>query len=240
MNPTAKGLTVSTDRERAIFNRLSEKYKQTGQIVTPGFVRIEKKIQNGNPKYDFQILRDTNSDFVTEQKLDRNDKFLATHLGILLMNRIFLIAGEGGDTESPIGQEVLQTYPNAEVFESRAADLEALYNGKLSIMVGQTKYVEALDTRRFRYVPTSQQIIAGNGATPTELNIAIIRQSEQHENSGFISLTPQIEFDGDQKNQITLEAPIDARHVIQNTGRGTLKGESYLVLMMRGFLVTNR
>ncbi len=228
------GITISTDRERAIFNRLAAAEREKNKIVTPGFIRVEKLLQNGNPKMDFQVLRDTNSDSITEQKLDRNDKFLATHLGLFLMLR----------DPSITGAEVLQTYPNAEVFDAMDGDdptlylrdarhLETIYNGKLSITVGQTKYVEALDTRRFRNVPTSQQITIED-ATPVV--ISKIGNSEQSEKTGFIDLTPQITFDGDQKNLITLEAPISGSHKIQSSTAPL----AYVVLVMRGFLITNR
>ncbi len=232
-----KGITVSTDRERAIFSRLEAKFKAEGKIVTPGYIRLENELINGKPQYDFQILRDTNSDSVTEQKLDRNDKFLATHLGLFLIHRGSLNSDSEENYEP--GLEVLQTYPNSTIFGDKSIFLESIYNGKISIMVGQTKYVEALDTRRFRYVPTAQQLTVTNGAS-TPLVVSSIANSGQDENSGFINLTPQITFDGDLKNNITLEAPIASTFEMQPSQRRNQVQMYCLVLMMRGFLVTNR
>lgn len=235
-----KGITVSTDRERAIFSRLEAKFKAEGKIVTPGYIRLENELINGKPKYDFQILRDTNSDSVTEQKLDRNDKFLATHLGLFLIHRGGTIPNSDPEEKYEPGLEVLQTYPNPTIFSDKSIFLESIYNGKISIMVGQTKYVEALDTRRFRYVPTAQQLTVTNGASSTPLVVSSIANSGQDENSGFINLTPQITFDGALKNNITLEAPIASTFEMQPSQRRNQRQMYCLVLMMRGFLVTNR
>jgi hypothetical protein len=215
-NPVA----MTNDRQRGIVQAAKAKYpKEEGWIVTPGFLRVEQAISNGKPRYQFAVTKDSNSDTVTEVKLDRNDKFLVSHVGIFLMKRLSTLTGI----------EVLQTYPNVVAIPDDStnflcAHLEAFYNGFFGIQVGQTVYIEKMDTRRFRSVEEA-------------IESATITKSSARENSGFVQLTPQFELDGDGKTLISIEAPIHASAKVANTVSNTT---NYLVLMFRGFLITKR
>lgn len=202
---------VTTDDTRAIFNSANEKAKSQGLMAVPGFLRFEKLLKAGTNRYEFSPLRDSNSDTVTERKLDRNDQFTMTEFAVLLMKR----------TAATAGCEVLQSYPNATVFPTgptlNAAHLEAVYNGSLSLQVGNKKYIEAMDLNRFRSVPTTLQS-ASNA------------NSERSERDGFTKLTPQITINGDIKTTIGIEIP---------TFDGMLLGtDVFLVVIARGFQIT--
>lgn len=212
------GVIISPDRMRSIFSSLA-KYRKDGYITSPGYIRVEKAIVNGQTVYTFPVTKDQNSDTVTEEKLDRNDKFMVSHMGLFLMKRL----------STKTGGEVLQTYPNIQEFADNSstflgADLEVFYNGKISIKVGQTVFVEKMDSRRFRSVEDVQQSSAST-------------KSSAKENSGFVELTPQILLDGDQKNDITLSAPVHSTALVANTVASTT---NYLVWMARGFLITRK
>lgn len=210
-------VVISPDRMRSIFTNLKS-FRDQGFITVPGFFRVESLIKNGQSKYSFPIQKDSNSDQLTESKLDRNDKFMLTHLGLFLMKRL---------TTKP-GIEVLQTYPNIQEFADDStnflgADLEAFYNGHMSLKVGQTTFIERLDTRRFRAIEDTQQSSAST-------------KSSARENSGFIEMTPQVMLEVDQKIEIAVEAPT-AFAKVQNTVANT---NNYLVLVGRGFLITRK
>ena len=236
LNRGTKGgaqVVVSTDRHKGIFQKAQQEYAKDGKIVVPGYLRIEQKIVNGKTKYDFAITRDSNSDSPTELKLDRNDLFKVTDVGLFLMRR----------DSTLIGHEVLQTYANyiafppvGSPFTFNPTHLESFYNGKLSLVVGQTKWIEGLDTRRFRYVGAQQESLTTDGNTPPTI-INFIQQSSGDEKSGFIEMTPQITLDGNQKNQLSIEAPIASGHIVANTAANT---NNYLVVVFRGLLITNR
>lgn len=240
MAPAKANVTVTNDRERGIFAKVKQKWEQEGRIATPGFLRIEQQIVNGKGRYQFAVTKDSNSDTVTEAKLDRNDKFLITHLGLFLMRR---------ETALP-GIEVLQTYPNPVVFDystsSYAAHMEALYNGFLSIQVGQTVFIEKMDTRRFRVVPVTQKAAfaavdgtdgAGAASTLAIASSMLIANSSANGFDGFIELTPQFEVDGDGKTALVIEAPVHSNAKVA----ATESGYTYqMVLMARGFLGTRR
>ena len=217
----AKPQVISTDRNHEIFSRLASKFKlmDPSLIVTPGYLRIEQPIVNGKPRYTFPVTKDSNSDTVTEVKLDRNDRFVATHVGMFLMARLSTL----------LGVEVLQTYPNPTAIPDDStnfycAHLECFYNGYMGIQYGQTLYIEKMDTRRFRSV--EEQIQSGS-----------ITKSSAREYSGFVQLTPQFELAGDGKTTIYLEAPVSGSAKVANTVANTT---NYLVLMFRGYLVTKR
>jgi hypothetical protein len=216
------GVVISTDRMRAVFERAKKDYAGQGKIIVPHYIRIEQAIANGRTKYSFQITKDTNSDTVTEQKLDRNDKFLATSIGLFLMKRL----------STKTGNEVLYSFPNTKTLTEFAdvsttflgKDLETFFNGFLSIKVGQTIYLEKFPTKKFREVGVTQQ----SDATT---------QNSSTGDSGFVDLTPQLLLDGDRKTDITLEAPVHSTSLPANTTASTT---NYLVFMAFGFLITTR
>lgn len=209
---------ISTDRERAIYSKYEKQYKDS-KYISPSFVRVEKKIQNGVQTYDFGVTKDANSDSVTERKIDRKDLFVISHMGLFLMARL----------TTNVGIEVLQTYPNIYVFPDETtnfygAHLEVFYNGLLSVKVGQTTFIEAMDTRQFRSVEDIQQSSAST-------------KSSAKSGSGLVELTPQIILDGNQKNEIQVKAPVSAAAKVANTNANT---DNYLVFFARGFLLTQK
>lgn len=215
--PHAVAPSFSNERERVIYDRIKQEPAFKGFNVTPSYIRAEQKIVNGSGVYNFPIVKDSNADTPTEKKMDRKDFFVATGLGFFLIKR----------NKLKIGVEVLQTYPNAQVFVDDTvnfvgADLEAFYNGHLRMQIGQKVIMEALDLNRFRNVGSVVQI-------------ASIPQSSRTEKDGFIELTPQMTLDGDGKTNIQIYVPIDGNARVQNTLANT---DNVAVLYLRGFLIT--
>ena len=216
------GVVISPDRKRSIYTQVlaNKNINAENSVISEGYIRVESKLVNGRGVYDFSIVHDNNSDSVTERKIDRNDKFLVTELALFLMAR----------DETKKGAEVLQSYPNPIVFAKKAgnrdffADLESIYNGRLSIKVGTTMFIEGMDVLRFRNVPQTQQS-SGNA------------NSQTVGKGGFFETTPQILLSGNQKNDIKIEIPVDASALIANDNTDT---NNYLVLFCRGFLITNK
>jgi len=130
---------------RDYFERVSAKYSP----CAPGYLRVEQTLANSKTRYTFDVKKNQSSDIATERKLDFNDLFAVTHLGIFLSNQ----------SSNTVGKERLNSYPNNAIFNgSGEADyLETLYNGYLDLKVGQTVYIEALSMQHFRFVPTAQK-----------------------------------------------------------------------------------
>jgi len=208
---------IYPERLRAILNETVA--QNPGKTVTQGYIRVEQLISNGKTNYTFPVTKDSNSDSATERKLDRNDKFKMTHVGMFLVKK---------DSTLP-SLEVDQTYPNIQVFPDESttfygAHLEVFYKGNFQIRIGQTLYVEALDTARFRVVGNTQQSSAST-------------KSSVNPYDGYTELTPQITLDGDGKSQIQLSVPANSNLKVANT---TTNMSNYVVFAARGFLITDK
>lgn len=209
---------VTADRERSAYNRIRGLKNFQKKVITEGFLRVEVALVQGQNNYSFFIAKNTGQRLM-ENKLDLNDAFVVTKLGTRLLV---------DDSAAP-GTHALQTYPNNSEFAAAIVPglttpnhLEAFYNGKLQIKVGDTVFADAIDTNRFRYVGTAQQTSATT-------------KSEQWEDSGLSYMTRQIILQGQSKNDITLTVPAFPTQTIQATSGTAL---TYVVLYCRGFLVT--
>jgi len=129
----------------------------------PSYLRVEETLANNKTRYKFDIKK-TGTELATERKLDRNDLFVVTHIGVYLISQV----------STTIGLEILQTYPNADVFVSATGftpnHLNVVYSGWLEIKIGQKVNAEAIDMNRFKFIPTSQQQAANNYINYSEFN----------------------------------------------------------------------
>lgn len=203
-------------QRRALYNKL--KKENPGKVISYSYLRVEEIIKNTKNSYKFNILKSNGVDGLTEVKLDKNDRFVMTHLGIFLLAQ---------DSAAP-GKAVLQSYPNETVFAPVAgppafvpSDLELIYNGKLHIKVGTTQFVENFPMWDFRAVPETQQS-AGNN------------KSQADENSGFIEMTPIITLSGAKDTTIQIEVPIDGTIEMEAQAAGI---NNKLVFLPKGFLI---
>lgn len=142
---------------RNLFKSVKEWLKNQNDVGTsvpePSYLRVEQAFVNGQGTYSFNIKVESSS-VVTERKLERNDIFCCTHLAVYLIKQ----------NTSEIGKEVLQTYPNAQIFTSASAydltDLNAVYNGYLWIKTEQKVNAEAIPMNKFLWIPETQQASA--------------------------------------------------------------------------------
>lgn len=189
------------NRERMIFDYAqAQAAKGRGIIVQPGFIRSEVLLATGTNRYDFNVLKNNNTDLVTESKIDPNDSFIVSKLGIYILPF---------DTTSPLGlgAGVLQTYPNASAFATAITNgvtqgsLEAVYNGKLYVAVQNTIYLPAWDVQRCRVVRTTLQTSATN-------------YSERLPDDGLDDPGMIITLNGDAKTVVSLTIPTWAGQVL--------------------------
>lgn len=228
---TGQVILPTGDRSRDIFAQL--KANNPTKLVQPSFFRSEVVLKNGKAVYDFSVVKDTNSDSVTERKLDRTDKFVISHMGLFFAQRLDGRAGSEAmypNTDNLVGSSVpkgLIEPDGNNIATMRPADCNAIYNGALSITVGQTKFFEGIDLFGFR-------------AEASDIGYT--------EKKGMIELTPQILLDGSVKNSIQITAPITQDLLIEGRAIethltmgqwGTLT-DIVLVLFCRGYLLTNK
>lgn len=212
-------VTDSSMRERQIYVAVEKKLKELhGEkanefIVSPGFLRAEKLIVTNQSKYSFDVKK-IGGEQVQELKLDRNDLFAVSRIGLFLTLQ----------NSASIGNEVPQTYPNATLFVATGLttlDLETIYNGFMTLKIANRVNIENLSNQEFRYVPSTQQAAA---ATKSEMNLS----------DATYKPATIIYLHGTMDIQITLEFPTYTGIAPQATS-GALT--TRLVLMLFGFLV---
>jgi hypothetical protein len=203
---------------RTLFNSLREIYP--GCIIGESYLQMEQVLINGNTTIEFDPAKNVNTDRRTESKLDRNDVFVATHMGL------FLAANSLDATGKTKGVPVFQTYPNVQHFPAvvgppafEPANLEAIYNGKLTVKINNKEESPLIDARRFRYVPQTQQSSATNFSM-FKLDMALV------------ALTPTINLFGNKENKITLLLPSAT-----NIAAQAANTENLVILFTKGFVV---
>jgi len=175
-----------------------------------------------------------NNELAIERRLPISDTFAITHMGF------FLGKVTGTVTDAKLAKMVKQTYPNSSVFSAAndAANLEAIYNGFLTIGVNQVNYIDGLDMQRFRTVPTSQQgttttqivDVAGTGLETTTQAASGYGQDV----STFGPLTPAFYINGKDNLKFSVELP-EATDLNVDTGNT----ENYAIFVLRGYKIAD-
>lgn len=213
------GAAMSVAKEKkhtSVYHQLRDKYGES-RVIADSFIRMETYLVNGKSEYEF-VHRLLGTEAVTEHKLNDQDAFRITDVGIYLM----------AENIAKPGISVLQTYPNATVFNVVggdpivAADLEHVYNGYLTAKIGDTTWLPDKSLRACRVVNTTLQ----SGANT---------ESERKANDGMISLTPQYTLYGRENNTLIVKVPGNAAQSVVSTN-GVYKTK--LVLMLEGFKIT--
>lgn len=198
-----------------LFKAKYEQYNK-GFTIQESFLRRELAITNNLQTYTFKFLQGDQTQGPTEYFLNKNDVFEMTSIGMYLTGR----------TTAQDGAEELQTYPNIQAFPAAAGftprHLYVFYNAYLSYSVGTTTFVQNLDTKRFFYVPQTQQSAATNYS---QVDL---------ENDGRIFLEPALTVSGANDNTFNIVVPTFAGIQVASVTAGLT---NVLVLDLRGFLV---
>lgn len=189
--PTSEGAgvqVINSERERGAYMAYATKPEFAGKDISPSFLRLEVDITNSNNKLTFKTyVGDGTTQNPTEKRLDRNDKFIITKIGLFLLMQ--LPAKSNGR---------LHAYPNLTDFgAAAAADLESIFNGELSITINRKKWLPSLDTQRFLKIPETQQSAGTN-------------RDQRSLHHLMENLTPHIELDGSGTNEIEITYPSHA------------------------------
>lgn len=198
------------------------KIKRPDTITTQGYLRLEKSLQGTFNTIQFDVLTNQGTIGVTEQRLGLTDTFTITSLAVFLYKA-------GASTAATAAEKAaakLRSWNNPLVFTGvgEAANLQAIYNGYLSIKVNSTVFVQSLDMMNFYRVGQAQQ-----GVGP-----AVITQADEWSDiqNGFKHIVPTITLNGAAKNDIIINLPTST------TTSGTTS-ENVAVLYARGFLSQN-
>ena len=181
--------------------------------LTQSFIRLEQPMVAGNTLYTFPLLVNQGSVFNTEQRLNLQDSFVISEIGMF-------VAGPTSATDTTFK---LFAYPNFLVFTAPAnVNLQTLYNGKLNISVNNNTILPAWDLQRHWVTTQVQQNAA--------LAAAVFADQYSGKEDGYYPCEPNIVLVGSKNYQITIQLPAGIATVIAN---------SRIVLNLRGILAQN-
>lgn len=201
-----------SERDRELSQKLFKEFGQ-GVAVTKSYIRQGMEIKDNQSSYLYDLGAGNPNAPLPQNLLKLIDLFVANRCAFYI---------EKQDT-TKVGNGILQTYPNPQVFVGQAPDLETFYNGNVQISVNQTILYNSLDTHRFRVIPQTQQS-------------AVNANSEQTHSDPFIELEPNVRFSGDQSNKVTLQIPSFQGINIESKVAGI---KYFIVMYLSGFLVPN-
>lgn len=195
-------------RKQAVFNEKASQYAGQGVITTPGYLRLEQLLATSGAatslsQINFNTLDTSGVKLSTERRLKLADTFTITDISVYIGTGS--AATVGAPTAAETAVERLNTFPNSGVTAigaTNATQLEAIYNGFLSLKVDTTTFLDSIPVRQFYRVGDVQQgIITATGGTATNHSswpLSMFGRSE---------LLPTIELNGQSNIEIGITLP---------------------------------
>jgi len=190
-------------------------------VLSQSYLRFEAALTTTTTQYNLDVLvnDNLNANNVTQNKLNLQDAFICSQIGIF----VGIPASPAGIAQ---GQVKLYSYPDRQVFTPAiATNLETLYNGFLSLTVNQRVIVPSWDLYRHYCAPVMQTSFTPTAVTPNEID-----NSTDFSSNGFVNVEPNMVFVGSKKNQLTVTLP-QALVAVPTNAR--------LVIICRGLLAQN-
>jgi hypothetical protein len=191
-------------RKQAIFNEKAAQYAGTGSITTPGYLRLETIMPNSAvSQFSFNTLDTSGTKTATERRLKLSDSFTITDISFYIG---YGSATSFSPTAAQYASQSLATFPNPRVaaIGANAANLEAIYNGYLSLRVDTTTFIDSIPMRQFFRVGTSQ---AGVAVSTTATTGVIGADEFPLSMYGKTELLPSIELNGQSNIEFTITLP---------------------------------
>jgi len=225
--------------KRNNFERIFNKYKTIGKgnvRLTQSSLFLLNDIAATRSQYDFVVLENDNSVAVKpkEIRLNQNDEFIVTSLGLYLVGRWGDVPAPGTTDTRPI--TLFTTSP----FEMDTANLQLnhFYDGKFRVAVNNIVYTEKWDLRRHQKTSITQMegFLAGTSQATMP--------SVELKDDGMFNLSPLLTLSGAKKNELTLTlgnsiAPGTAITFKDNKGGSANVTITEIALEMRGLLAQN-
>ncbi len=217
--PQVKGiLGMNTISARMVYENAKRAFDRAGVSVAAdamaqSFLRFELALSTTKTQYAFQVTNQQNNGataFNTEQRLNLQDSFVISHMGIFLGK-----AGSSTDTTFE-----LDTYGNVTKYTNGAAMNSIFTSGILQITVNNKVLLPAWDANRHFYRPQSQQTAATN---------PYLDQKRLAED-GLYAVEPNVTLIGSKNNQIVLNLPV---------ALSAVDASSRVILVVRGILAQN-
>ncbi len=182
--------------------------------LSQSVLRLEQPTTATSTVYNFPVLTNIQNQaqaFNTEVRLNIQDSFVPTHVGFFLA-----LPSSTSDTTFK-----LMTYANPFIL-TNATQMQAYYNGTMSIMINNVQYTQKWDLWRHWVTNQTQQTAALGAGSPEDQFAG--------SDDGFYPMQPFILLIGSQNIQLNINLPIAPTAVDAN---------SRLVVMLRGILAQN-
>lgn len=211
---------ASGSRMQNIFNKKAQLYSKYGVITSESYLRLEYNTTGQTSVIPFTVLDTQSNKNATERRLKINDTFTVTGISYYIG-----IAPGGYDTAAKQAKTVLHTFPNKYVITAaEAANLQAIYNGYLSLQIDSTTFLDSVPMMKFYRVGTSQEGVGATAAFNT------IPRSEWTEPMyGLSEQLPSIELNGGSNFDLKVNLPASTDLTVATNG-------FISVLYFQGFL----
>ena len=194
-------------RKQAVFNEKAAQYAGQGVITTPGYLRLETLLATSGSatslsQISFNTLDTSGTKQPTERRLKLSDSFTVTGISFYLGGLSSAVVGAPTAVEQ--AKEELHTFPNTQVtcIGAMSDELEALYNGFLSLRVDTTTFLDSVPMRQFyRVGDTQQATILATGGTTTN------KSGWYSAMFGRTELLPTIELNGQANIEWSITLP---------------------------------
>lgn len=185
--------------------------------LTQSYLRLEQAIALNKTEYNFPVLvnQTTQGIFLTEQRLNQQDSFVISEVGIFL--------GLPGSSSVSDTAFVPDTYPNPFNYGAATATaMQAIYSGLMKITVNNDVLMTAWDVARHYYAPETQATAAAGAGSPIDQKRLAV--------DSFYPMEPNIVLIGSKNNQIQITLPQPPTAIAAN---------SRLIIILRGVLAQN-
>lgn len=196
---------ASLEFRRKRFDELLAYYKGKGLAPQRSQLRIEENLVSGQGRYEFNLRKENIS--AVEKNLRRNDLFVVCGLSIMLRIEdedrphvlpLHTFAKVGRQTITPATVSDPAVYTLDE-YGFATNDIEALYNGSLSIVTQQTVNFQALPCSLFRH--QSAGIVGSQANYVKDVNNGFDLESN------ILTMAEQLILAGTQDHQVVLNFP---------------------------------
>jgi len=162
-------------------------------VLSQSYLRFEAPMSLTTTQYNFDVLVNDNLNpaYVSQNKLNLQDSFICSSLGVYIA-----IPASASVSE---GTVKLYSYPDETTFTAATAlALNTLYTGFLSLTVNQRVIVPSWDLYRHYCAPLTQNGSPVNVAAGSAVDNSI---------DGTYTVEPNMVFVGSKKNQLTITLP---------------------------------
>lgn len=189
--------------KRVNFSLIRSKYANIGKgnvRLMQSSLFLTKDINATQSNYDFDVLENQTQTLQNDElRLNINDEFVITHLGVYLYGTWTASTGAEPPVKIGTGNQLL-TYSPLEL-DANAILTKNLYSGQLKIAVNNIVYMEKYDTRKCEYIPRTQ--FASELALT---NVATMPSNDFSENA-MIPQEALLTLSGAKKNDISIRLP---------------------------------